>query len=55
MRKLLLTSTALVAATSMINYASADVSVKNTRHLSEVMADLQKVKGVLGVDRLTKV
>ena len=27
MRKLLLTSTALVAATSMINYASADVSV----------------------------
>ena len=44
MRKLLLTSTALVAATSMINYASADVSVSGgfewgyTSQSSEVAA-----------------
>tara|TARA_B100000749_G_scaffold280898_1_gene280887 strand:- start:84578 stop:86794 length:2217 start_codon:yes stop_codon:yes gene_type:complete len=31
-----------------------EISVRNTQHLSETMAELQKVKGVLGVSRLTK-
>jgi GTP pyrophosphokinase len=30
-----------------------DVSVRNTKHLSEVMASLSKLKGVLGVTRIT--
>lgn len=30
-----------------------DVNVKNTKQLSEVMSDLSKVKGVLGVTRIT--
>ena len=30
-----------------------DVSVRNTRQLSEVMSDLGKLKGVIGVTRIT--
>jgi GTP pyrophosphokinase len=33
--------------------ATFDVSVRNTQQLNQVIFDLQKIKGVIGVSRLT--